>query len=73
MTDNGHGDVHDGSERPPEHVALVYGRAIRTALGNNATAYGFSISITAAYGLLSGPQSSVSAAETVSFALGRVP
>lgn len=54
----------------PEHAATIYGRAVRTALGNNATAYGFSISITAAYGLLSGPQSTVTAAETIGFALG---
>ena len=39
-------------------------------MANNATAYGFSISVTAAYGLVSGSQGMVAALETVSFAIG---
>lgn len=42
---------------------------MRTALRNNATAYGFSISITAAYGLINGAQTA-SAAKTIAFAAG---
>lgn len=49
---------------------MLYGRGVRTALRNNATAYGFSISITAAYGLVSGEHGQGSALETVSFAFG---
>lgn len=48
----------------------VFGRGVRTALHNNATAYGFSISITAAYGLVTGSRGTASALETISFAFG---
>lgn len=48
----------------------LYGKAVRTALGNNSTAYGFSVSITATYGLLNGVHGSASALETLGFALG---
>lgn len=54
----------------PERWTEVYGRGVRTALRHNATAYGFSISITAAYGLATGARGPGSAAETVFFALG---
>lgn len=60
------------SEREPERAIEAYGRGVRTALRNNATAYGFSITITVSYGLLSGAQRVVTAAETVSFAIGAV-
>ncbi|MCF6522679.1 hypothetical protein [Streptomyces sp. JJ36] len=46
-----------------------YGRAVRTALRDNATAYGFSLSVTAAYGLVSGAQGPASPLETVTFAV----
>ncbi|NGO67524.1 hypothetical protein [Streptomyces boncukensis] len=48
----------------------IYGRGVRTALRDNATAYGFSISITAAYGLATGARGTATAEETVGFALG---
>ncbi|UQA98207.1 hypothetical protein [Streptomyces halobius] len=48
----------------------LYGRGVRTALRDNATAYGFSISITAAYGLVTSTQGTAAAGETVMFALG---
>jgi len=48
----------------------TYARGVRTALRNNASAYGFSITITVSYGLLSGAQSAVSAAETIAFGAG---
>ncbi len=48
----------------------LYGRGVRTALRDNATAYGFSISITAAYGLVTGARGPASAGETIMFALG---
>src|SRR5699024_7709375 len=51
------------SEGEPERAIEVYGRGVRTALRNNATAYGFSITITVSYGLLSGAQRVVTAAE----------
>lgn len=57
-------------ERQPERAAQLFGRAVRTALRNNATAYGFSISITAAYGLANAVAGPAKPFETVSFALG---
>ena len=48
----------------------TYARGVRTALRNNASAYGFSITVTVSYGLLSGPRSMVSAAETIAFGAG---
>ncbi|MFE9388966.1 hypothetical protein [Streptomyces sp. NPDC006784] len=48
----------------------VYGRGVRTALRDNATAYDFSISLTAAYGLVTGARGTATAGETVAFALG---
>jgi hypothetical protein len=53
-----------------ERAVVASGRGVRTALRNNATAYGFSISITAAYGLVVGAQGSAAAMDTVAFALG---
>ncbi len=38
---------HPGAER----AVVAYGSAVRTALRNNATAYGFSISVTATFSL----------------------
>ncbi|QGK68955.1 hypothetical protein GIY23_04850 [Allosaccharopolyspora coralli] len=43
---------------------------MRTALRNNATAYGFSISITASYGLASSANGGPSADETIACAVG---
>ncbi|OEV05601.1 hypothetical protein [Streptomyces oceani] len=64
----------DSSTRGTGHASArvldTYGRGVRTALQDNATAYGFSISITAAYGLASGSRGPASAAETIGFALG---
>lgn len=81
--DDHHGDPADGQEQAesgekpeareesaPERAAELFGRGVRTALRNNATAYGFSISITAAYGLVSGTRASAPAPETIAFALG---
>jgi hypothetical protein len=48
----------------------AYGWGVRTALRDNATAYGFSISITAAYGLAAALRGPGGAAETVLFAFG---
>lgn len=48
----------------------AYGWGVRTALRDNATAYGFSVSITAAYGLTNASRGPASAPETVFFALG---
>lgn len=63
----------DEPDRPePERGVVIYGRGVRTALRNNATAYGFSISITAAYGLASGAHGTTTAIATVSFAVGAV-
>lgn len=46
----------------------AYGWGVRTALRDNATAYGFSISVTAAYGLIGSLHGTGTAAETVLFA-----
>lgn len=40
-----------GDETRPARAAEAYGSAVRTTMRNNATAYGFSISITAAFSL----------------------
>ncbi|MGH3499547.1 MAG: hypothetical protein ACRDQA_01400 [Nocardioidaceae bacterium] len=63
---NATGDDEPASER----TVHLYGRGVRTALRNNATAYGFSISITAAYGLGSAVSGPASALETICFAAG---
>jgi hypothetical protein len=71
--DHGHRrqDGHEAQQDSrPERAVVAYGRGVRTALRNNATAYGFSISITAAYGLVVGTQGSAKAIDTVAFALG---
>ncbi|MHA6800018.1 hypothetical protein [Bounagaea algeriensis] len=63
----------DASEESPlvsEGRFEVFGRGVRTALRNNATAYGFSISLTAAYGLVNNASGAGSALETISFAFG---
>lgn len=60
------GDVREESGR----LLDVYGRGVRTALRDNASAYGFSISVTAAYGLVSASRGPGDAVETISFALG---
>ncbi|NYH78170.1 hypothetical protein FHR84_001492 [Actinopolyspora biskrensis] len=53
-----------------ENGLSVYGSGVRTALRNNATAYGFSIAITSSYGLVNGASGPARSWETVSFALG---
>ncbi|SDQ38911.1 hypothetical protein [Actinopolyspora saharensis] len=62
----------EGKVRPDraESALSVYGSGVRTALRNNATAYGFSITITSSYGLVNGAGGPPSSWETVSFALG---
>lgn len=57
-------------EQQPDRAVQLFGRAVRTALRNNATAYGFSISITAAYGLVNAVAGPAKPLETVSFAGG---
>lgn len=68
------GDPDHGEDQPSEEAESgeleVFGRGVRTALRNNATAYGFSITITAAYGLVTGSRGTADAAETLSFAFG---
>ncbi|MFC7343891.1 hypothetical protein [Saccharopolyspora griseoalba] len=64
------GDQQPSDERAERGDWEVFGRGVRTALRNNATAYGFSISITAAYGLVTGSRGAASALETISFAFG---
>jgi hypothetical protein len=65
-----HRGEQEAQQSEPERAIEVYGSGVRTALKNNATAYGFSISITAAYGLATGAQGPGRAVETVFFALG---
>lgn len=61
----------DGAERRRAEPPLeAYGRGVRTALRNNATAYGFSIAITSAYGLVNTASEGTTAADTISFAVG---
>lgn len=65
------GHDEDQPDEAAEHSELeVFGRGVRTALRNNATAYGFSITITAAYGLVTGSRGNGNAVETLSFAFG---
>ena len=72
-TDDPDRNETDEPGRPePEREIVIYGRGVRTALRNNATAYGFSISITAAYGLVSGAHKQITALSTISFAIGAV-
>ncbi|RRO17035.1 hypothetical protein EIL87_12230 [Saccharopolyspora rhizosphaerae] len=71
----GEPDDRPGEQRPLDESAEtgrweVFGRGVRTALHNNATAYGFSISITAAYGLVTEARGTASALETISFTFG---
>jgi len=56
-------------EQPEKPVETV-GRGIRTALRNNATAYGFSITITVCYGMVSGKDNLTNPFEAISFGLG---
>lgn len=67
MPDKKQPSAHD---RPPPSQPYVYGQGVRTALQDNATAYGFSVSITAAYGLTGAAKGPGGATETVCFALG---
>lgn len=53
-----------------ERAIEAYGSAVRSTLRNNATAYGFSISITSAFGLLTWAHGQPDAVEIVLFALG---
>lgn len=53
-----------------ERAVELFARGVRTTLRNNATAYGFSISITVACGLVSGTHGPVPELETITFALG---
>ncbi|MFI8849803.1 hypothetical protein [Streptomyces sp. 891-h] len=62
-------DEESGHGRTPGQLR-VYGEGVRTALQDNATAYGFSLSITAAYGLAGAVKGPASAVETVVFAFG---
>lgn len=64
------GKAPEADQRHPERAVQLFGRAVRTALRNNATAYGFSISITAAYGLVNAVAGPAKPIETVSFAVG---
>lgn len=57
-------------EAESERRIAVFGRGVRTALRNNATAYGFSITITVSYGLVSGKTATTSPLETMSFGAG---
>ena len=66
------GETDEPGRREPAREIVIYGRGVRTALRNNASAYGFSISITAAYGLASGAHNQITALNTVSFAIGAV-
>lgn len=59
----------DGQPEPGRAME-TFARGVRTALRNNATAYGFSIAITTAYGLVSAAGGPVTAPATVSFAVG---
>lgn len=74
MSDDRSSDDENASaapeDSPPERAIQLFGRAVRTALRNNATAYGFSISITAAYGLVNAVAGAAKPLETVSFAVG---
>lgn len=63
-------ETEEGDHTESDRDLVVYGRGVRTALRTNATAYGFSITITAAYGLASGSHGQASALQTVTFALG---
>lgn len=64
-------DDYDADDGPGTAPPLItYARGVRTALRDNASAYGFSISVTVSYGLLSGPRSSVTAGETIAFGAG---
>lgn len=65
-----HPDESGHTHAEPAHALEVFGRGVRTALRNNATAYGFSISLTAAYGLISGARGNVTPTETICFAFG---
>lgn len=58
------------SETKPTGAFEIYARGVRTALRNNATAYGFSITITVSYGLITGPRSMVTASQTAAFGAG---
>ena len=60
----------DSPDEPAAPRPTTYARGVRTALRQNASAYGFSISVTVAYGLLSGPRSSITAGETIAFGAG---
>lgn len=57
-----------GEEQAERGIAAV-GRAVRTALRNNATAYGFSITITVSYGLVAGKAALTSPVEALSFGI----
>ena len=61
-------DAADVSASGPEPT--TYARGVRTVLRNNASAYGFSITVTVAYGLVSGTQSTITASKTIAFGLG---
>lgn len=51
---------------------VTYVQGVRTALRNNATAYGFSIAITVAFGLVTSAQGTGSAGQILGFAGGAV-
>ena len=58
----------DVSASGPEPT--TYARGVRTALRNNASAYGFSITVTVSYGLVSSAQNAITASKTISFGVG---
>ena len=60
----------DSPDEPAAPRPITHARGVRTALRENASAYGFSISVTVSYGLLSGPRSSITAGETIAFGAG---
>lgn len=68
-SENAGAEVETG-EPKPESQFVTYGRGVRTTLRSNATAYGFSISITSAYGLVGSGHGSGSAVQTVVFGVG---
>jgi hypothetical protein len=57
-------------EEEAERGIEAFGRGVRTALRNNATAYGFSITITVSYGLVSRKSATTSPSEAISFGFG---
>ncbi|MQA15175.1 MAG: hypothetical protein GEV09_13690 [Pseudonocardiaceae bacterium] len=67
------GDAAAAAEVEAQRAVHVYGSGVRTTLRQNATAYGFSISITAAFGLVTSSHQQASfPLQSVLFAGGAV-